>query len=405
MAHLTYNAEMRFRTMEDHEYWSSLLALSREAYNKCANILDSNNIHIDLQSVHKAVYDILREEYPTIPSQAVIKIYKECISAFRSIKSNGHKNHKIPEKTGLSMRLDKRLYSKFSRNSIALCSSKSCRRAVADIVGYERLETLFVKYTTADPLIFKRDGRFFLAITFNVPDVPLQNDACIGLDMGERRFAISSDGIMFHDNVYNKRRRKLRYLKRCLQKKGTKSAHRHSHKLSIKEQNQSTDMCQKIANAVLQSTPSSIIVMEDLSGIKQKTAKTKEGFKRKSHNRRMYQIPFYKFKQILSYKAPLYGKSVETVSPFLTSQTDCTTGKKEGTRKNRRFYCKNGTVLDADWNAAINIAHKSKHPSSFKMPLDGALRTWKAGCMSATQSYVSPIATNGCSGALQAHTL
>lgn len=405
MANLTYNAEILFRTMEDYEYWSSLLALSREAYNRCANILDSNNIHIDLQSVHKAVYDILREEYPTIPSQAVIKIYKECISAFRSIKSNGHKNHKIPEKTGLSMRLDKRLYSKFSRNSIALCSSKSCRRAVADIVGYDRLETLFAKYTTADPLIFKRDGRFFLAITFNVPDVPLQNDTCIGLDMGERRFTISSDGIMFHDKEYNKRRRKLRYLKRCLQKKGTKSAHRHSHKLSIKEQNQSTDMCQNIANAILRSTSASIIVMEDLSGIKQKTAKTKEGFKRKSHNRRMYQIPFYKFKQILSYKAPLFGKTVETVSPFLTSQTDCTTGKKEGTRKNRRFYCKNGTVLDADWNAAINIAQKSKHPSSFKMPLDGALRTWKAGCMSATQSYVSPIATNGCYGALQAHTL
>ena len=391
--------------MEDHEYWSSLLVLSREAYNKCANILDSNNIHIDLQSVHKAVYDILREEYPTIPSQAVIKIYKECISAFRSIKSNGHKNHKIPEKTGLSMRLDKRLYSKFSRNSIALCSWKSCRRAVADIVGYDKLETLFIKYTTADPLIFKRDGRFFLAITFNVPDEPLQNDTCIGLDMGERRFVISSEGVMFHDKEYNKRRRKLRYLKRCLQKKGTKSAHRHSHKLSIKEQNQSTEMCQKIANAVLQSTPSSIIVMEDLSGIKQKTAKNKEGFKRKSHNRRMYQIPFYKFKKILSYKAPLYGKTVETVSPFLTSQTDCTTGKKEGTRKNRRFYCKNGTVLDADWNAAINIAQKSKHPSSFNTPLDGALRTWKAGCMSTTQSYVSPNAANGCSGALQAHTL
>lgn len=405
MANLTYNAEIRFRTMEDHEYWSSLLALSREAYNMCANILDSNNIHIDLQSVHKAVYGILREEYPNIPSQAVIKIYKECISAFRSIKSNGHKNHKIPEKTGLSMRLDKRLYSKFSRNSIAVCSGKSCRRAVADIVGYDRLETLFAKYTTADPLIFKRDGRFFLAITFNVPDVPLQNDTCVGLDMGERRFVISSDGIMFHDKEYNKRRRKLRYLKRCLQKKGSKSAIRHSRKLSNKEQTQSTDMCQKIANAVLQSTSASIIVMEDLSGIKQKTSKTKEGFKRKSHNRRMSQIPFYKFKQILSYKAPLYGKAVETVSPFMTSQTDCTTGKKEGTRKNRRFYCKNSTVLDADWNAAINIARKSKHPSSFKMPLDGALRTWKAGCKSATQSYVSPIATIGCSGALQAHTL
>ena len=133
------------------------------------------------------------------------------------------------------------------------------------------------------------------------------------------------------------------------------------------------------------------------------TSKSKEGFKRKPHNRRMHQIPFYKFKQILSYKAPLYGKTVETVSPFMTSQTDCTTGKKDGTRKNRRFYCKNGTVLDADWNAAVNIAQKSKHPSSFKMPLDGALRTWKAGCKSTTQSYISlPAVTTG---AVQAHAI
>ena len=248
-----------------------------------------------------------------------------------------------------------------------------------------------------------RDGRFFLAITFNVPDVPLYGDNCIGLDMGERRFAISSDGIMFHDMEYNMRRRKLRYLKRCLQKKGTKSARRHFSKLSIKEQNQSTDMCRKIANAVIQSTSASIIVMEDLSGIKQKTSKSKEGFKRKSHNRRMSQIPFYKFKQILSYKAPLYGKTVETVSPFMTSQTDCITGKKDGIRKNRRFYCKNGTILDADWNAAINIARKSKHPSSFKIPLDGALRTWKAGCKSTTQSCINlPAETTG---AVQAHAL
>lgn len=86
-----------------------------------------------------------------------------------------------------------------------------------------------------------------------------------------------------------------------------------------------------------------------------------------------------------------------------TSQIDCTTGKKDGVRRNRRFYCKNGTILDSDWNAAINIARKSKHPFSFKMPLDGALRTWRAGCESTSQSYCKPsLATTE---ALQAHAL
>ena len=403
MSTITYNAELKFKDIADQEYWTSLLEVSRLAYNECADIITTRKVHLDLQSVHNAVYYELREKFPTIPSQGIIKIYKDCISAFRSINSNGHTEHKVPTKKNLSMRLDKRLYSRLSLSSISLCSANARKRVDADIVKYPKLEEMFGKYPVHDPLIFKRDDRFFLALPFEVPEVPLRDETCIGVDLGERRFVITSDGLMLNDKEYNARRRKVRYLKRCLQKKGTKSAHRHFRNLSIKERNQSTDMCRKIANAVIQSTSASIIVMEDLSGIKQKTSKSKEGFKRKSHNRRMYQIPFYKFKQILSYKAPLYGKTVETVSPFMTSQTDCTTGKKEGTRKNRRFYCKNGTVLDADWNAAINIARKSKHPSSFKMPLDGALRTWKAGCKSTTQSYISlPMETQG---AVQDHTL
>ena len=262
---------------------------------------------------------------------------------------------------------------------------------------------MFQRYVPGDPTIFLRNGKFYMSIPFKGQESPLKNDTCIGVDMGERRFAITSDGLMLNDKGYNARRRKIRYLKRCLQKKGTKSASRHKRKLSRKEQNQSTDMCNHIANAIIASTTASIIVIEDLSNIKKKTSKSNEGFKKKSHNRRISQIPFYKFKQILSYKALLNGKRVETVSPFMTSQTDCTTGKKDGVRKNRRFYCKNGTVLDADWNAAINIARKSKHPSSFKTPLDGALRTWKAGCKSTTQSYTSlPLETPG---AVQAHAL
>ena len=403
MCTVTYNAELRFNDKAGQAYWSSLLDTARLAYNECANILDSNKIHLDLKTVHKAVYYILREDFPTIPSQGIIKIYKECISAFRSINSNGHIEHKIPEKKNCSMRLDKRLYSKFNADGISLCSEKSNHRAVAKIVKFPRLIELFKKYPTQDPLIFKRDDKFYLSIPFDAPEIPVQNENCIGVDLGERRFAITSEGIMFNDKDYNARRRKLRYLKRCLQTKGTKSARKHKRKLSVKEQNQSTDMCRKMANAIISNTDASIIVLEDLSGIKQKTSKTKAGFKKKNHNRRMAQAPFYKFKQILSYKALLYGKRVETVSPFMTSQTDCTTGKKDGIRKNRRFYCKNGTVLDADWNGAVNIAQKSKHPFSFKMPLDGALRTWKAGRMSTAQSYISlPMETVG---AVQAHAL
>lgn len=399
--YITYNAEMVFPTDESRSHFMELLEQVRDAYNECAKIIYNNNIPLDIKSVHNSVYSHIRNVYPKLTSNAVIALYRDVMGAIRSIKSNKHKDAKIPEKTHLNYKLNRCLYNRLTAEGIWLTTNTKRIRSHITFKVYPQLQEMFQKYVTGNPTIFLRDGKFYMSIPFKVPKIPIQNDTCIGVDMGERRFAITSDGLIFSDKEYNTRRRKIRYLKRCLQKKGTKSANRHKRKLSRKEQNQSTNMCHKIANAIIDSTTASIIVLEDLSNIKKKTSKSKEGFKKKNHNRRISQIPFYKFKQILSYKALLKGKRVETVSPFMTSQIDCITKKKEGTRKNRRFYCKNGTVLDSDWNGAINIARKSKHPFSFSTPYDGTLRTWRAGCKSTTQSYCkSPMET---SGALQAH--
>ena len=401
--YITYNAEMVFPSDECRSHFMELLEQTRNAYNECAKIIYDSGIPLDIKSVHNAVYSHIRNGYPKLTSNAVIAIYRDVMGAIRSINSNKHEDAKIPEKTHLNHKLNRYLYNRLTAEGIWLTTNTKRIRSHITFKTYPRLQDMFQRYVPGDPTIFLRNGKFYMSIPFKGQESPLKNDTCIGVDMGERRFAITSDGLMLNDKEYNARRRKIRYLKRCLQKKGTKSASRHKRKLSRKEQNQSTDMCNHIANAIIASTTASIIVIEDLSNIKKKTSKSNEGFKKKSHNRRISQIPFYKFKQILSYKALLNGKRVETVSPFMTSQTDCTTGKKDGVRKNRRFYCKNGTVLDADWNAAINIARKSKHPSSFKTPLDGALRTWKAGCKSTTQSYISlPAVTTG---AVQAHAL
>lgn len=401
--YITYNAEMVFPSDECRSHFMELLEQTRNAYNECAKIIYDSGIPLDIKSVHNAVYSHIRNGYPKLTSNAVIAIYRDVMGAIRSIKSNKHEDAKIPEKTHLNHKLNRYLYNRLTAEGIWLTTNTKRIRSHITFKTYPRLQDMFQRYVPGDPTIFLRNGKFYMSIPFKGQESPLKNDTCIGVDMGERRFAITSDGLMLNDKEYNARRRKIRYLKRCLQKKGTKSASRHKRKLSRKEQNQSTDMCNHIANAIIASTTASIIVIEDLSNIKKKTSKSNEGFKKKSHNRRISQIPFYKFKQILSYKALLYGKRVETVSPFMTSQVDCTTNKKEGTRKNRRFYCSNGIVLDSDWNAAINIARKSKHPFSFSTPYDGTLKTWRAGCMSTTQSYCkSPMET---SGALQARTL
>lgn len=387
-SHITYNVELIFPSKSDQDYWSDLMNASMQAYNMCSNIVDSNNIKLGLNEIHKAAYSILREEFPIIPSQGIIKIYKDVLSAYRSIRSSKHKNAKIAIKKHPSMRLDKRLYANLNKTGIALTSVKKNTRCKCTFKIYDKISNLFDKYIPCDPLIFKRNNKFYLSVSFNVPILALKDETCIGVDLGERRLAVSSDGIVFSDKEYNKRRRQIRYLKRCLQSKGTKSARKHLRKLKYKELCQSNIMCHKIANDIIKSTNASIIVLEDLKNIKQKTKKIKGTNKLNTgHNRRFNQVPLYKLKQILTYKALLKRKRVETVSPFLTSQKDCITGKQDGKRQNRRYYSSTGKVFDSDWNAAINIAYKSKHPFSFVEPLDGSLQTFKAGRMSTGQSH------------------
>ena len=85
------------------------------------------------------------------------------------------------------------------------------------------------------------------------------------------------------------------------------------------------------------------------------------------------QVPFFMIRTILSYKAPLLGKKVVTVSPSYTSQMDCRTSKCSGKRMGCRYYCDDGIMFDADWNAAINIRNRYKHSTPSVLPLDGKM--------------------------------
>ena len=94
------------------------------------------------------------------------------------------------------------------------------------------------------------------------------------------------------------------------------------------------------------------------------------------HNNALSQVPFYIFKERLTHKAQLVGKRVETVSPAFTSQTDSRTNKRDGIRKGCNYVCSDGVVLDADYNAAVNIALRANHPlSSNDLPLSGRVRS------------------------------
>lgn len=372
MTFKTYNIEL-IMSEETKLHWLNLLAQSRDAFNFCAQIAVEENTPCNIKMFHDSMYNRIREKFPLIPAQGAIKIYKEVLSAVRSIKSNKHKDAKTPQRKYLSLHLDKRMYNKLSVDGIFLSTPIARRRELCTFVLYDKVKELFASYTFADPLIFAKNNRLFLSIPFEVPIAPCADETSIGVDMGIKRLFVTSEGKFFRDKKYLANRRKLRYLKRNLQSKGTKSANRHLRKLSVKERNISKDMIQRSTSALLRSTNASIIVLEDLKRLKKNTSTTNDGYKRKRHNSALSQVPMYAFKEVLMHKAQLVGKRVETVSPVYTSQTDSRTNKRDGKRQGCRYYCSDGIVLDADWNAAVNIAKRGNHPCSTQTPLDGCL--------------------------------
>ena len=372
---ITYNIELQ-TTDNTHKHWMRFLSDVKDAFNACAVMVAENKPNLSITSVHCLCYDALRKQFPQLPSQAVIRVQKSVLATFRSIRSNKHKNAETPQMRKLSLQLDKRLYSNFTVDGISLGNGTSHHREHCTFILYDKVRELFEKYIPKDPTIFARDGRLFLSVPFEVPTLPCKDNTSVGVDLGVRQLFVTSEGKSYVDKTYLKNRRRLRYLKRCLQSKGTVSSRKHLRKVSRIEHNLSKAQVEKACNVLLGSTSASILVLEDLTKIKVKTSISPEGHKRKRHNNMLSQVPFYNFKERLTHKAARLGKVVQTVSPAFTSQVDSRTGKRDGDRRGRCYYCADGVVLDADWNAAVNIAHRANHPlSSSELPLSGRVRS------------------------------
>ena len=333
-----------------------MLEMQRFAWNECSKSMfgiEKNSIVL----LHAKFYKNFRSCQEEIPAQVVISAEQSVLSAYRSIKSSKHRIQKAPEKKKLSIRLDKRMYS--HKNNVFSIISLG-KRVKCQPYLYERLKELILNYRFCDPLLFERNGEIWINMTFDIPETLPKNKLAIGVDLGCRVPAATSEGNLYIDKKFNKEKRRLRYLKRCLQSKmmlGSKSAKRHLKKLRRKEVNKNKNFTHHLAKRIIQDTKADTIVLENLKSIKVK----KHRYQNKN---RISQVPMAELRRILTYKALLNEKTVIEVCPSYTSQIDAQTGRRDGERKGRRYYAKSGIVYDADINGAINIGLRSKLPAS-----------------------------------------
>ena len=380
---VTYKTKLIFPTEDARAYWVRQMRLVRDCYNFASKIAFDERLPLGIKPFHHRLYRAEREAFPDLPAQMCIKVNQLILANYRTVRGNKVKIEKPLEMKNPSVGLDKRLYSHMTRESLMLSTGEGKRRSEVRFLLYPKFSDMAEKYRMCDPVLQydERTDTFYACIPFLALDTTPLPESCLGVDLGVRRIATLSDGTAIKDKAYLGRRRRLRHNKRIFQwhKGKSHSARTKLRRLRRREYHQSNEFCHKIANEILRHE-GSVIVLEDLSKIKQDTSRTEEGFKKTRHNNMLSQVPFYHLKQILTYKAPLCGKRVATVSPEYTSQTDCRNQSREGcVRRGCRFYAADGKVFDADWNAAINICNRH-HPTPFKLPIDGSLNFVGRSC-------------------------
>ncbi|MCK9435423.1 MAG: transposase [Candidatus Cloacimonetes bacterium] len=371
---LTYNIRLEFQKQEDKTSLVDLLLEHQKVWNYMSEYVFKSK-KVDKKLIHDANYHQCRKLFPNCPSQVIIRAKDSVYATYKTLKSNHQEIEDPAKQSNLSIRLDKRIYTFLDNNRIKLTTTG--KRIICNYVPYDKFRELFSKYSVCDPLLFVRNNEIWLSVSFEVNAPTLVENSCIGVDLGIKRLATTSEGLTIIDKKFLKEKRRLRHLKRKLKSKSkvtfSRSAKRKLKTVRRKECNKNKNKSHLISNQILR-TKSNVIVMEDLSGIK-------KHHRGKAFNNKQSQVPYFDLRRILTYKAPLQGKVVVTVNPAYTSKDDYR-GVKRGKRRGCRYYAADGNVFDADWNAAINIAKRYatrkavkgiELPVSFGLPLDGKL--------------------------------
>ena len=205
-------------------------------------------------------------------------------------------------------------------------------------------------------------GKYYVALCcrldHDMPKLPSTGTA-VGLDMGIKSFAVSSDGMEYANPKYLlQSEKKLARLQRQLSRKTKGSSNWNKARNRIARlyehiANQRKDMQHKLSTQIVHQND--VICIEDLA--------PKNMVQNHKLAKYISDASWGEFRRQLTYKAEWYGRKLITVDRFYASSQTCSCcGEKwPGTKdlKVRQWVCPNcGEKLNRDTNAAINILNE-----------------------------------------------
>lgn len=205
-------------------------------------------------------------------------------------------------------------------------------------------------------LVYKK-GKFYLFQTVDVPEQDVEDvEEFIGVDFGLTDIISTSDNTKHSADWINQYREKRQKVRSSIQSKGTRSSKRLLKRLGGKERTTATILNHTISKSLVKSAKEQGkgIAIEDLTNIRFTSKRRNKKFRTK-----LGRWNFGQLRSFLEYKSLLNGVQLVVIEPAYTSKT-CSCCKHIGKRTNKVFKCTNQNcevdVLDADYNASLNIA-------------------------------------------------
>ncbi|MFS8963925.1 transposase [Synechococcus sp. H55.5] len=260
---------------------------------------------------------------------------------------------------------DARIFSFREKDwTVSLTTVEGRERFELDIGNYQR-GMLAGSHPKAATLVKRQDGSYFIQICVE-SEAPEPESAvkAIGVDLGRRDIAHTSEGDNWNGQQLNRVRDHYSCLRAALQRKagkGTRSTRRRCRellqRLSGRERRFQTWVNHCISKSIVARAQAtrSFIALEDLTGIRERVNQQPRS---KTERRRLNSWAFYQLRQFVHYKAARAGIQVVVVPPAYSSQT-CHRCLWLGQREGKHFRCVNpvcGWEGDADLNGANVIA-------------------------------------------------
>lgn len=216
----------------------------------------------------------------------------------------------------------------------------------------------FSQFKLCESKLYKIGEDYFVNIVIQKEiTIKKSYSSIISVDLGEKIMATtvlsSEQRPQFYGQEIRGIRRKYAFIRKNL---GQKKLMKEIKRFGNKEEKIINHILHKISKQIVEQAKQngSIIVMEDLKGLKE-SAKDKG----KRFNRIVNNFPYYKLTHYVTYKANWEGIQVIKVNPKNTSKL-CSRCGQEGKRINQGlFKCDCGYQVNADYNASKNIMLRS----------------------------------------------